>query len=89
MPLVLTSWTCIVAPAASASVIEIRLPLPVENTSAVFMEVVCAPGTELTGASLTAATETVLAAVLLLPLPSLTTKLMVRLPVFGVLLVLL
>ena len=88
-PLVLTSWTCIVPPAASTSVMEIRLPLPVENTLAVFMDVVWAPGTVFTGASLTAATETVLAAVLLLSVPSLTTKLIVRLPVFGVLLVLL
>ena len=88
-PLVLTSWTRMSADAASTSVIEIRLPLPVENTLAVFMAVVWAPGTVLTGASLAAATETVLAAVLLLALPSLTTKLIVRLPVFGVLLVLL
>ena len=35
-PLVLTSWACTAAAAASTSLIEIRLPLPVENTLAVF-----------------------------------------------------
>ena len=53
-PLVLTSWTWTVV--ASTSLIEIRLLLPVENTFGVFVVVVWAPGTELTGASLTAVT---------------------------------
>ena len=42
--------------AASTSLIEIRLPLPVENTFAVFGWVDWVAGTELTGASLTAVT---------------------------------
>ena len=55
-PLVLTSWTRMSAGEASTSAIEIRLPLPDENTLAVFWSVVWAPGTVLTGPSLTAVT---------------------------------
>src|SRR6185503_14559407 len=41
---------------ASTSATEIWLPLPLENTFAVFVRVVCAPGTVFTGPSLTAVT---------------------------------
>ncbi|CAH0356286.1 hypothetical protein AQB9606_04659 [Aquabacterium sp. CECT 9606] len=51
--------TCMVPPAASTSLIEIRLPLPDENTKGASSLVDCAPGLVLAGASLTAATVTV------------------------------
>ena len=51
MPLVTVSWTCTLAPPASTSLIETRLLLPAEKTSAVSSLVDCAAGTLFTGAS--------------------------------------
>ena len=56
VPLVAVNVTCTLLAPASTSAIEIRLPLPEENTSAVSSLVLCAAGTVLTGASLTALT---------------------------------
>src|SRR2546428_45419 len=55
-PLVPVSVTCAELDPASTSLIEIRLPLPDEKTRAVSSFVLCAAGTLLTGASLTALT---------------------------------
>ena len=66
LPLVTLSVTWLFAPAASRSAIEIWLPLADEKTLAVSSLVLCAPGTVLTGASLTAVTVMLLLAVALL-----------------------
>ncbi len=54
VPLVPVRVTCTWFAPASTSVIEIRLPLPLENTSATSSFAPCAPGTVFTGASLIA-----------------------------------
>jgi hypothetical protein len=88
VPLVLTSWTCTGLEAASASLMEMRLPLPEENTSA-DADVDCTPGALLTGASLTAVRVMVRLAVLLLKTPSLAARVTVRVVVSGLSLLLL
>ena len=52
VPLVAVSVTLTALEPASTSLTEMRLPLAVEKTSAVSSLTVCAPGTELTGATL-------------------------------------
>jgi hypothetical protein len=67
-----------------------RLPLPLENTFPALVAVVCAPGTMLTGASLTAVSVMVRLVVVLTRLPALVAaKVTVRVEVFGASLVLL
>ncbi len=85
VPLVAVRVTCTVAFPASGSEIEIAFPFPVENTIATLRVVAWAPGTELTGGSLTAVTVTVfVTAVLVPPSPSVSTKRTVRLVSDGV-----
>ena len=76
VPLVAVSVTSTVVGIRIAD--RIALPLPLENTRSVSCGVVCAPGTVLTGASLVALMVTVAVATLLLPVPSLATKVITR-----------
>ena len=71
-------------PPASTSDTEIRFPLPVENTRAVFSFVAWAPGTLFTGASLVAATVSVVVPVSLVSTPSLAINVIDRAVVLGV-----
>ena len=71
VPLVAVSVICTALAPASTSLMLIRFALPAEKTSGVSSLVLCAPGTELTGASLTALTVmlTVSVSVIAPPVP--------------------
>ncbi len=83
VPLVAVSVTWMLFVPASGSATEIWLPLAPENTSGVFCAVPCAPGTVLTGGSLTDVTLMVLVAAVLGKAPSLTIHETVRVNVDG------